>query len=75
MKIIIIDSANNRKTLNVDESIIASTLKDKIKKDCNINGELELVYNGIILEENDDLFTLGVREGATINYTIQYKAG
>lgn len=75
MKIVIIDSANNRKTLNVDESIIASTLKDKIKSDYNINGELELVYNGIILEDNDDLFTLGVRDGATINYTIQYKAG
>lgn len=75
MKVIIIDSNNNRKTINIDESAPVPTLKDKIKADNKITGEIELVFNGVILEDNDDLFTIGVRDGSTINYVGQFKAG
>lgn len=75
MKVIIIDSNNNRKTINIDESAPVPTLKDTIKADNKITGEIELVFNGVILEDNDDLFTIGVRDGSTINYVGQFKAG
>lgn len=75
MKVIIIDSSNNRKNITTDESTLISTLKDKIKSENRINGDIELVFNGVILEDNDDLFSLGIGEGATINYVGQFKAG
>lgn len=75
MKIYILDSKNERKPINVMESGFVSDVKKEIKNKLNINDEVELLFNGIILNDNDNLYDLEIKEGSTINYIGQFKAG
>lgn len=75
MKIYILDSKNERKPINVLESGFVSDVKREMKKTLNMNDEVELLFNGIILNDNDNLYDLEIKEGSTINFLGQFKAG
>lgn len=75
MKIYIVDSKNERKPVNVMESDTISEVKKQMKKLYNMNDEFELLYNSIILNDNENLADLDITEGCTINYLGIFKAG
>lgn len=75
MKLYIVDSKNERKPVNVMESDTVLELKNQMKKLYNMNDEFELLYNSIILNDNENLADLDITEGSTINYLGIFKAG
>lgn len=75
MKIYILDSKNERKPIEVLESAFVSDVKKQMKEKYKMNEEVELLFNGIILNDNDNLFDLEIKPGSTINYLGQFKAG
>lgn len=75
MKIIIRDSKNNIKTILINESDHVCELKEQIRKKMSITGEIELVFNGVVLEDNDMLCDLDIKEGNTLDYQGHFDAG
>lgn len=75
MKIIIRDSKNDIKTIFIEESIQVYKLKEQIREKMNIIGEIELVFNGVVLEDNDYLCDLDITDGNTIDYQGHFNAG
>lgn len=75
MKIIIRDSKNDIKTILCNESEQVYKLKEQIREKMNIIGEIELVFNGVVLEDNDYLYDLDIKEGNTIDYQGHFNAG
>lgn len=75
MKIFISDSKGNSRPINIMESDNVQQLKEEIKKKNNITGEIELIYNGKILDDNDNLDEEGIQDNDTINYLGIFKAG
>jgi hypothetical protein len=75
MKIFIRDSKNNMKPILINESIQTLALKEEIRNKMGITGEIELVFNGVVLEDNDYLFDLDIKEGNTIDYQGHFDAG
>lgn len=75
MKVVIRDSKNAIKTILVNESEKVYALKEEIKNKMSIRGEIELLYNGIVMEDNDLLIDLEITEGCTIDYQGHFDAG
>lgn len=75
MKLLIVDSKNITKPINIMESETVSSLKEQIKLKNNINGNIELLFNGTILNDTDNLAELEIKDGMTINYLGVYNAG
>ena len=75
MKIYILDLKNEIKIILIMESDNVSALKREMKKKYNISDEVELLFNGILLNDNDYLIDAGISDGATINYSGIFKAG
>ena len=75
MKVIIVDSKNNESAINIMESDSVAELKNQIKIKNKINGDIELLFNGQILNDNDYMYDAGICEGSSINYLGVFKAG
>lgn len=75
MKLFTVNSKNERGTIYIMESDLVSTLKAEIKKKYNINNDVEILFNGQILEENDQLFSIPINDGETIQFNEIFKAG
>ena len=77
MKLLIRDSTGESKPINIMPSEMVKDLKDQIKKKNKITGEIELVFNGIMLEDSQQLSDkdLGIQDGNTIDYLGQFNAG
>lgn len=75
MKLLIRDSKGASNPINIMESDSVKELKEQIKIKNNINGEIELVFNGIILEDDQSLQELDIKENSTIDYIGQFNAG
>lgn len=75
MKLIIQDSKDQREFIFAQESWSVELLKNEIKKKYNITGDIELVYNGNILEDNDSLLAKDIKDGKTINFLGRFDAG
>lgn len=75
MKVIIVDSKNNKRPINIMDSEPVSELKNQIKGKNIIVGDIELLFNGQILKDNDYLMDLGITDGSIINYLGIFKAG
>lgn len=75
MKLFIVDSQNVSKPINIMESETVADLKAEIKKKNNIVGDIELVFDSEILNDNDKLCKLEIKDGMTINYIGIYPAG
>ena len=76
MKIFIIDSKGNYSKIEISETAEVSKLKEKIKKSNEIKSDnIELIFNGMILEDNYTLSELDIVEGSTISYLGTFFAG
>lgn len=75
MKIFILDSKGVSNPINIMESEPVSELKEQVKQKYKMNGNIELLYNGIILDDNSTLDELDIKDGMTINFLGQFKAG
>ena len=75
MKLLILDSKNISKPIYIMESDTVAELKKQIQTKNNINGDIELVFNGMILNDNETLSEKEIKDGMTVNYLGQFKAG
>lgn len=76
MKILIIDSQNITEFIYAQESWNGGQLKKAIKEKYQLqNDDMELVFNGNILEDNDSLIAKGITDGKTINFLGKFSAG
>lgn len=75
MKLFTVNSKNERGTIYIMESDSVSALKAEIKKKYNINNDVEILHNGQILEENDQLSSIPINDGETIQFNEIFKAG
>lgn len=75
MKLFTVNSKNERGTIYIMESDLVSALKAEIKKKYNINNDIEILHNGQILEENDQLSSIPINDGETIQFNEIFKAG
>ena len=69
MKLLIIDSHNCRKSINISESAKVTQLKEEIKKQNNIKSDILIHFNGEILEDNEHLYDYDIKNGDQIIYT------
>jgi uncharacterized ubiquitin-like protein YukD len=75
MKLYIRDSKNETKTIFIMESDSVDTLKNEIKNKFDITTNIKLIFNGNILQENDQLSDLGITDEQTIEFQGQFTAG
>jgi hypothetical protein len=75
MKIIVNDSKNNQFSVDLDLSDSIKTLKDKIKSQKNVKGNIELLFNGMLLEDDDIVIRCGLDNNSIINYIGEFPAG
>ncbi len=75
MKLFIRDSTGKSNPINIMDSDLVKELKKQIKIKNQINGEIELVFNGIMLEDEQSLSDLEIKDGNTIDYLGQFTAG
>ena len=75
MKLLIRDSHGISNPINIMESDSVEELKKQIKLKNRITGDIELVFNGIILDDSQSLAELEIKDGNTIDYLGQFNAG
>lgn len=81
MKIFVVDTKNRRVIFEIDYNERIENLKRKLKEKMgiNINNEIDLLYNGLMLENNDkisDYIDEDEKEKLpVINYLGNYKGG
>ena len=75
MKIIIVDSKNERQLIEIDPNDNISILKEKIKIKKGINNEIYLHFNGTLLEDNEKVEFYDIEEKSIIMYTGTFRAG
>ena len=76
MKILIIDSQNRTEFIYAQESWNGEKLKKAIKDKYQLqDDDMELVFNGNIIEDNDSLLGKGITDGKTINFLGKFSAG
>ena len=75
MKILIRDSKGHYSTINISGSNTVSKLKEIIKTQNKIKIDIELIFNGMILEDSYTLDELDIEEGNTIDYLGTFLAG
>lgn len=76
MKILITDSQNKTEFIYAQESWNGRELKSAIKEKYQLqDDDMELVFNGNIIEDTDILLEKGIIEGKTINFLGKFSAG
>lgn len=75
MKIIVNDSKNNQFSVNLDLSDNIAKLKEKIISEKKVHGNIELIFNGMLLEDDDIVIRCGLEENSIINYIGEFPAG
>ena len=68
MNLLIIDTINNKKYINISESATVTQLKQQIKKQNNIKDDINLHFNGEILEDSQNLSDYDIENGSNIIY-------
>lgn len=61
--------------LKVEKSYTIRKIKELIKKEKEISEEIELIYNGLLLDDDDTLEKHGIPYKATLDFLGQFKAG
>lgn len=77
MKIYVIDTKNRSIAIeNITESTTIKELRERITEQNIITtGEIKLIYNGNILEDNENLYYYDIEDNATIIYTGEFISG
>ena len=75
MKLLIIDTHNCKKIINISESATVIQLKEEIKKQNNLRDNIILHFNGEILEDGNYLYDYYIENESNIIYlgTFQKK--
>ena len=68
MKIIIIDSKNNKEEIEINENEYIREIKNKLKTKKGINSDITLHYNGEILEDNAIVSSYDIENNSQIFY-------
>ena len=68
MKIIIIDSKNNKEEIEINENEYIRDIKNKLKTKKGINSDITLHYNGEILEDNAIVSSYDIENNSQIFY-------
>ena len=68
MKLFIINSKKETKSIYIIESDSVATLKYEIKRKFGITTDIDLIFNGVILKETDNLSSVGLDDGALIEF-------
>lgn len=71
MKLFIMNSKNEIKSIYIKESDSVATLKNEIKIKFGITTNIELFFNGNILNETDCLSSFDITKGAMIQFKEQ----
>lgn len=76
MKILITDSQNRTEFIYVQESWNGEKLKKAIKEKYQLqDDDMELVFNGNIIQDDDNLVAKGITHLKTINFLGKFSAG
>lgn len=75
MKLFTVNSKNETGTIFIMESDSISGLKDEIKKKYGISNDVEILYNGQILEDNQKISEVPINNEETIQFNEIFKAG
>lgn len=77
MKIYVIDTKNRSIAIeNITESTTIKELRERITEQNIITtGEIKLIYNGNILEDDENLYYYDIEDNATIIYTGEFISG
>lgn len=75
MKIVIRDSKGKYNTITISDTKQVSDLKKKIATEYKTSNNIELIFNGMILENNYTLRELDIEDGNTIDYLGVFLAG
>ncbi len=75
MKIVIRDSKGKYNTITISDTEQVSDLKKKIETEYKTSNNIELIFNGMILENNYTLRELDIEDGNTIDYLGVFLAG
>ena len=75
MKIVIRDSKGKYNTITISDTEQVSDLKKKIETEYKTSNNIELIFNGMILEGDYTLRELDIEDGNTIDYLGVFLAG
>jgi len=75
MKILIVDTSNEREIFDVNKNDKVQKLKEMIASRKGINGDITLHYNGDILEEENTIEDYDIIEKDTVIYLGKFEAG
>ena len=75
LKILIGFSSNIIKQIKTNSSCSVLDLKKQIKNQEGLKGNIELIFNGIILEDSQLLYDADIRDGYIINIEGEFRAG
>jgi len=72
---VIRDSKGKYNTITISDTEKVSDLKKKIETEYKTSKNIELIFNGMILEDNYTLRELDIEDGNTIDYLGVFLAG
>jgi hypothetical protein len=75
MKILIVDTSNQREIFEIDEYDKVKVLKEKIQNKKGINDDIILHFNGEIIDEEETIHDYDIKENETIIYLGKFRAG
>ena len=75
MKIFINDSKLKKFIFEINNSLKISRLKDDIKKKFHINNNIQLTFNGNVLEDDSIIEDYDIQENDVITYLGEFLAG
>jgi hypothetical protein len=75
MKILIVDTLNQRETFEINANDKVKVLKEKIHNKKGLNDDITLHYNGDIIEEEKTIQEYDIQENDVIIYLGKFRAG
>lgn len=75
MKIFVNDTKGEQFEVNLDLSQSIKQLKEIIREKKNIKGNFELLFNGMLLEDDEIVVRCGLENNSIINYIGEFPAG
>ena len=74
-RIFVEDTKNNRSILAVEKTYKISKIKEIIKITRSIQGDIEIIFNGMILEDSNTLEDYDIRPDHTLYFITEFLAG
>jgi len=75
MKILIVDTSNQRETFEINEYDKVKVLKEKIHSKKGLNDDITLHFNGDIIDEEKTIHDYDIQENDVIIYLGKFRAG